>query len=118
MPSGAPCRVLLADGDPVLREIAGEYLREVGFSVTVAEDGEQALEEVAAWRFDLIVTDMVMPNVDGIELIRALKRVAPETPVIAISAGIAAANAELILRAANAVGALSVMVKPLVRASF
>ena len=112
------CRVLLADDDPLLRAIAGEYLRDVGFSVTLAEDGEQALEEVSAWRFDLIITDMVMPNLDGIELIKALKQVAPATPVIAISAGIGGSNAELILRAAKAVGAESVLVKPLVRATF
>jgi CheY-like chemotaxis protein len=118
MGASTSCRVLLADDDPLLREIAGEYLRGVGFSVTLAEDGEQALEEASAWRFDLIVTDMVMPNLDGIELIKALKKVAPATPVIAISAGIGGANAELILRAAKAVGAESVLVKPLVRATF
>ena len=118
MGASTSSRVLLADDDPLLREIAGEYLRGVGFSVTLAEDGEQALEEASAWRFDLIVTDMVMPNLDGIELIKALKQVAPATPVIAISAGIGGANAELILRAAKAVGAESVLVKPLVRATF
>jgi len=112
------CHVLLADDDPLLREIAGEYLRQVGFRVTTAEDGKEALEEVGTWRFDLIITDMVMPNLDGIELIRALKVAAPDTPVMAISSGIAGQNAELILRAATAVGASSLLVKPLKRASF
>jgi CheY-like chemotaxis protein len=113
-----PCHVLLADDDPLLREIAGEYLREVGFKVTTATDGQEALDEVATWRFDLIITDMVMPNLDGIELIKALKHAAPGTPVMAISAGIAGSNADLILRAAMAVGAVSVLAKPLERASF
>ena len=112
------CHVLLVDDDPVLREIAGEYLRSVGFTVTVAEDGEEGLQAVGEWRFHLIITDMVMPNLDGIELIRALKRSAPDTPVIAISAGIGGANAELLLRAATAAGAVSVLVKPLARSTF
>lgn len=112
------CHVLLADDDPILREIAGEYLREVGFKVTAVTDGQEALDEVGTWRFDLIITDMVMPNLDGIELITALKLAAPGTPVMAISAGVSGANPWLILRAATAVGAVSVLAKPLERTSF
>ncbi len=73
---------------------------------------------MGTWRFDLIITDMVMPNLDGLELIKALKHAAPGTPVMAISAGIAGANADLILRAARAGGAVWVLAKPLERASF
>lgn len=110
--------ILLADDDPILREIAGEYLQQVGFKVTLVEDGEQALDAVKAWRFDLIVTDMVMPNLDGIELIKAIRSFAPEIPIIGISAGVAGENADLVLRAAKAVGAVSVLMKPLTRSAF
>jgi CheY-like chemotaxis protein len=112
------CHALLADDDPLLREIAGEYLRGVGFVVTLAQDGLEALDAVAAWRFDVIITDMVMPNLDGIELIAQLKTCAPDTPVLAISAGMSGTSPELILRAARAVGAAEVMAKPLSRAKF
>jgi CheY-like chemotaxis protein len=111
-------RILLADDDPILREIAGEHLRQAGYEVELVEDGALALRAVAAGRFDLIITDMVMPNLDGIELLQALKRDRPETPVIAISGGMSAMDPELILRAAKAVGAVSVLPKPLVRDSF
>jgi CheY-like chemotaxis protein len=110
--------VLVADDDPILREIAAEYLRDAGFSVDLAEDGEAALRAAEAGRYDLVVTDMVMPNLDGIELLRALRSSCPGTPVIAISAGIAGENADLLLRAAKAVGAVSVLPKPLVRSVF
>ena len=107
------CHALLADDDPLLREIAGEYLRGVGFVVTLAQDGLEALVAVAAWRFDVIITDMVMPNLDGIELIAQLKTCAPDTPVLAISAGMSGTSPDLVLRAAKAVGAAEVMAKPL-----
>jgi CheY-like chemotaxis protein len=112
------CHALLADDDPLLREIAGEYLRGVGFVVTLAQDGLEALDAVAAWRFDVIITDMVMPNLDGIELIAQLKTCAPDTPVLAISAGMSGTSPELVLRAAKAVGAAEVMAKPLSRTKF
>jgi CheY-like chemotaxis protein len=111
-------RVLLADDDPILREIAGEHLRSAGFQLTLAVDGREALKAAQARRFDLIVTDMVMPNLDGIELLQALKTTSPDTPVIAISAGFAGGNAELLLQAARAIGAVSVLEKPLVRDTF
>lgn len=110
--------ILIADDDPILREIAADYLQQAGFVVTLAEDGVQALKAVARMRFDLIVTDMVMPNLDGIELLQALRRECPRTPVIAISAGMTGVGSELMLRTAKAVGAVSVLAKPLVRDLF
>jgi CheY-like chemotaxis protein len=105
--------VLLVDDDPLFREIAGEYLTSVGIRVTAAEDGAKALEALSAWRFDLIITDMVMPNLDGLELLGALKEVAPETPVIAVSAGYSGSDPGLVLRAALAAGARTVLQKPI-----
>ncbi|OYX30716.1 MAG: hypothetical protein B7Y99_11260 [Caulobacterales bacterium 32-69-10] len=111
-------RILVADDDPILREIASEHLTQAGYEVALVEDGVQALKAVAAAPFDLIVTDMVMPNLDGIELLQALKRDYPAIPVVAISAGMSAMDPELILRAATAVGAVSVLTKPLVGETF
>jgi CheY-like chemotaxis protein len=111
-------RVLLADDDPLLLEIAGEYLRQAGYAVTTAADGRAALRLADGGRFDLIVTDIVMPELDGIELVQALKRSCPHIPVIAISAGIGGANSDLLLRAAQAVGAVAVLEKPLKREDF
>ena len=111
-------RVLLADDDPILREIAQAYLSEAGYDVTLAEDGREALAATRTGAFDLIITDMVMPNLDGIELLQALKAAASATPVLGMSGGIAGCDAEILLAAARGIGAAGVLSKPLRKDSF
>lgn len=111
-------RVLLADDDPILREIAQEYLRQAGYEVTLAQDGREALAATRAGAFDLIITDMFMPNLDGIELLQALKAAASTTPVLGMSGGIAGCDAAILLAAAKGIGATGVLPKPLRRDSF
>ena len=111
-------RVLIADDDPILREIVHAFLDDPSYLLTLVEDGKQALRAALVQRFDLIITDMVMPNLDGIELLQALRVTAPETPVIGMSAGMAGCAPEVLLRAAKAAGAVSVLSKPLSRAVF
>jgi CheY-like chemotaxis protein len=108
-------RILIADDDPILRELVQAYLSDEGYSLTLVEDGREALKAARGAHFDLIITDMVMPNLDGIELLQALRSTTPQTPVLAMSAGIAGCHADLLLRAASAVGAVSVLRKPLNR---
>ena len=108
-------RILIADDDPILRELVQAYLSDEGYSLTLVEDGREALKAAGGAHFDLIITDMVMPNLDGIELLQALRSTTPQTPVLAMSAGIAGCHADLLLRAASAVGAVSVLRKPLNR---
>jgi CheY-like chemotaxis protein len=110
--------VLLVDDDPILREVAREHLREAGYQVALVEDGRQALRAIEATAFDLIITDMVMPNLDGIELLEALRRSASTTPVLGMSGGIAGCDASILLAAAKAMGAIGVLSKPLRRDSF
>ena len=59
--------VLVADDDPVSREIAGELLRQAGLAVTLAQDGEQAVALAAAHRYALILMDMQMPRLNGLD---------------------------------------------------
>lgn len=53
-----------------------------GHKITIASDGAEALRLFSPGEFDLIVTDFVMPNVDGMELAESIKKVAPQVPVI------------------------------------
>jgi CheY-like chemotaxis protein len=60
--------ILVAEDNPAVREFISRALTGVGHEVTAVADGKLALEELAKTRFDVLVTDIVMPNVDGIAL--------------------------------------------------
>lgn len=63
-------RILLAEDDDSLRAFLGRALERAGYHVTACEDGDQALLALEGGRFDLLLTDIVMPGVDGIEVAR------------------------------------------------
>lgn len=78
-------RVLLVDDEEAITATLGPYLERSGFAVTVAADGEQALREHAAGRPDIVVTDVMMPALDGRELVRRLRLAQEWTPVILLT---------------------------------
>lgn len=65
--------VLVADDDPLLVAIVAHQLRVVGFTVLIAEDGAAALEMVRAQRPDVLILDMLMPSMGGLEVLRRLR---------------------------------------------
>ena len=77
--------ILIADDDLGMRESAARALRREGFHVLTAEDGTAALETLRRECVALLVADLRMPGLDGLELLRAAKLVAPQTEVIVIS---------------------------------
>lgn len=97
-------RVLLVEDAPFLRYAFGRLLRMHGFEVMEANDGREALDCIDAFRPQLVVTDLMMPVMDGVELIQRL-RADPKTadlPVLAITAD-ASSQAEARAREAGAV---------------
>src|SRR3954452_17585729 len=101
-------RVLLVEDAPFLRYAFGRLLRMHGYEVMEANDGREALDCLPAFRPELVVTDLMMPVMDGVELIERL-RAAPETadlPVVAITAD-ASAKTESRLLAAGSVDFLT-----------
>lgn len=78
-------RVLLADDDVELCEMLGAYLAREGFAVDFAHDGETALARALAGAYDLIVLDVMMPRLDGFEVLRRLRR-ERLTPVLMLTA--------------------------------
>ncbi len=78
--------LLVADDDPGLRESLERTLTREGYRVVVASDGRAALERVQGGDIDLVVTDLKMPGLSGIELLHAVKTVAPDLDVILLTA--------------------------------
>lgn len=80
-------RILVVDDDAEARNGLGSLLRGEGFVVEVAEDGAAALVAVRACCPDVVLTDLNMPNIDGLELCRTLRVLEPDLPVVVASAG-------------------------------
>lgn len=78
-------RVLVAEDNPAVREFVVRALESSGLAVTSVADGQQALATLVKDRFDVLVTDIVMPNVDGIALALKAVRQYPDLRIIMIS---------------------------------
>ena len=109
--SGEPRRVLVVDDSADIRGFMRAALEHEGYRVALAENGRQALERQREQPAELLVTDIFMPDVDGIETIARFKSEFPSVPVIAMSAG-GAAKMQDYLRIAGYIGADAVLAKP------
>jgi DNA-binding response OmpR family regulator len=78
-------RVLIVDDEPIVRDVLTRYLSKGGFRVDSAEDGEAALEQFAAEPPDLVLLDLMLPGVDGVEVFTRI-RADHDTPVIMLTA--------------------------------
>jgi DNA-binding response OmpR family regulator len=83
MPTGG--RILVVDDEPTIREVVGLYLRRDGFTVDVAEDGTTALTMVARDRPDLIILDLMLPGIDGLEFTKQVRQTG-SLPIIMLTA--------------------------------
>ncbi len=104
-------RVLLVEDAPFLRYAFGRLLRMEGFDVKEANDGQEALDCLASFRPELVLTDLMMPVMDGVELIAHI-RADPDyasVPVVAITADVTDRAARL----AREAGAVDVITKPI-----
>jgi len=80
-------RVLVVDDEPMMREVLTRYLERDGFLVETAEDGRQALASLAATAPSLVLLDLMLPGVDGLEVLRWMRAgVMKRTPVILVTA--------------------------------
>ena len=78
-------RVLVVDDEASIRELLSKTLALAEYNVEVAVDGSSALERIRATAFDLLITDLRMPGMDGLTLIRESKRIRAELPAIIIT---------------------------------
>jgi CheY-like chemotaxis protein len=105
--------ILIAEGDQTVRELQGFFLERAGFAVEFADDGEAALERARAARPALVVTEILIPRLDGLALCRRLREdpLTRDVPVIVFSILSAAARA-------GEAGADAFLRKPLVESVF
>jgi len=83
--AGLPFRLLVVDDETSIREVTSAMLAEQGYEVLTAGDGQQALELLAQFRPDLVITDLRMPRLSGYELLEIMHERFPRLPVIVVS---------------------------------
>jgi heterodisulfide reductase subunit A len=101
-------RILVVDDELVVRDSLKEWLVDEGFSVDMAESGEQALQKLEAEAFHLMLTDIKMPGMDGVELLQLAKERYPDLTVVMMTAY---ATVETAVEAMK-IGALDYLMKP------
>ncbi len=102
-------RVLVVDDDAAVRDLVAAILETGGYQVAVASNGREALSMLADEGFEVIVTDLVMPEQEGIETIKLIRRDYPSVKVIAMSGAFGGDY----LRIAGYLGAHGTIAKPL-----
>lgn len=101
-------KILVVDDDEAVRTLLSDILTDAGYEVSAAQDGAKALRMAKTQSFDLLLTDLVMPDRDGIEVIRGIRSEQPNLKIIAIS-GAFGAN---MLHVAELLGAHASLPKP------
>ena len=109
-------KALVADDVPMIRKLVEFHLKQIGFDVSNAADGAEALLLASNSKFDLILLDIMMPEMDGLEVLRRVRvnTVNKETPIIIMTAYSDSAN----VKKAVEYGANDFVVKPVEQLSF
>jgi CheY-like chemotaxis protein len=102
-------RILVVDDEPILRQVIELTLQKAGFDVVAAGNGKEGLDLYRKTSPDLVITDIMMPIMDGFETIRALKQITPGVKIIAMSG---AGKAIDYLKMARGLGAAATITKP------
>lgn len=103
--------ILVIDDEPRMLRVIGEMLKSAGHSVLEATSGDQGIAMIAERSIDLVITDIIMPDKEGIETITEIKQDYPDLPIVAISGG-SLKGAGSYLETAAALGACATLEKP------
>ncbi|MGH7825212.1 MAG: response regulator [Candidatus Binatia bacterium] len=94
----AAARILLVEDESITRASIADFLRKEGFDVDEARDGAQAMEFFEKRHFDVVITDFVMPQLNGLKLIARVHSMSPGTPIILITAYLSRDSGKAILQ--------------------
>ena len=104
-------KVLLIDDDELVVYALNKYLSRKGFEVITLNSGKKAIATYKSFQPDIIITDIIMPEVEGIELISEIRRIDTNIPIIAISGGSRLLDTSY-LSTAELIGANATLEKP------
>ena len=104
-------KILLVDDEPLFADMVRKALIAFGHEVVLARNGKEALTLYDAQTMSLVITDLMMPDMDGMELIMKLQQLDPAVRIIAMSGG-GKANPESYLPVAERLGAVKTLAKP------
>ena len=113
-----PLYVLLVDDEADIRSLVMRWLEGEGHQVTCAANGLEAVAISSAKEFDLVITDVIMPESDGVQLIAEIKKSRPKARVLAMSGGGRLIESFDCLRMARALGSHVAIAKPFTRQEF
>lgn len=83
--SHEPATILLVDDEELLRAAVQEMLEMSGYKVITASNGHEAMACLNQQAIDLVITDLVMPKMDGVDLVEQIRQIRPDLPVIVVS---------------------------------
>jgi len=104
-------KILVIDDDVVVRTAMVQFLEDLGYDVVSAEDGQRGMRLFRSEKPDLVITDIIMPEQEGIQTIAEIRRERPDAKVIAVSGGGRVGNTDF-LKIARQLGATDVIAKP------
>lgn len=108
MSDNVKTRILVVDDEPQVREVVRAILETAHYDIDEVGDGAEVLPRVVAWRPDMVITDLVMPEKEGMGVIRQLRQAHPRLGIIAMSG----ARGGSYLPVARAMGADATIAKP------
>ena len=106
-------RILVVDDNMLMRKLIINLFRKEEFTIDEAADGEEGLSKMSDIRYDLVITDLVMPGMEGIEMIRQAKERFPDVKIIAMTG-----SKPFYLMLAKKMGIQGILTKPLERNKF
>lgn len=107
-----PLSILIADDEEGICKLLQHWLQRAGHAVACVTSGKEASRLLRNQRFDVVITDVVMPDGDGFELISEFRKAQPDTRILAISGGGKYLQSSDCLRIARSLGAHAVVMKP------
>jgi CheY-like chemotaxis protein len=104
-------KILVIDDDALVRTTLGRLLRDAGYEIATAEDGVRGMAMFRSEQPDLVITDIIMPEQEGIETIAEMRKARPDAKIIAVSGSGRFGDADF-LKMARSLGAMDIVSKP------